>query len=110
MIQLLRNIKYYAHDDIPRIEYAVEKRGSTIYHGASAHFGVIFQLHGSIWPQVLPCCAFNTLFTALLVFLHRIKCFELDFSFDDNRHEFVSLLVSFFPIARHAFCRMHSVG
>jgi hypothetical protein len=37
-----------------------------VAYDPSTHLNVLFQLHGSVWPKVLPYCVFNSLFFILI--------------------------------------------
>jgi len=62
------------------------------------HFAVLTQMHGSVWPRVIPYCICNVLITALIYYLkfHR----NIDLTFSDKGHSFMSLLVSFLVVTR----------
>lgn len=62
------------------------------------HVAVLTQMHGSVWPRVMPYCICNVLLASTIYYLkfHR----NLDLTFSDKGHSFMSLLVSFLVVTR----------
>jgi predicted membrane chloride channel (bestrophin family) len=65
----------------------------------SNHWQVIFQLHGSVWPKVLPWCLAVTAVTVLFIVLRRTHTLDLTIA-DPTGHTFMSILVSFLLVTR----------
>ena len=61
---------------------------------------MIFRLHGSIWPRVLPWCIFNTFMAFLIRYFHHYAKDTIDFSFESSGLTFMGVLVSFLVISR----------
>jgi len=71
----------------------------TIIYDSSDHLNVLFNLHGSVWPRVLPFCLLNCLLT--IVIYNVPHYFDIDITFNGGvAYEFISVLVSFFTIDR----------
>ena len=70
----------------------------TIIYNAKDHFSVIFSLHGSTWPAVLPWCLLNVV-VATIVWFARSRS-SLDLTFDGGLgYNYISILVSFFIVS-----------
>jgi len=71
----------------------------TIIYNTSDHAHVVFNLHGSVWPRVLPFCLLNILIT---IFIYNLPHYvDVDITFDGGlAYQFISVLVSFFTISR----------
>mmetsp|Transcript_13648 Transcript_13648/g.20783 ORF Transcript_13648/g.20783 Transcript_13648/m.20783 type:complete len:354 (+) Transcript_13648:67-1128(+) len=75
-----------------------DKHGFTVTYDSSSHYGVIFQMWGSIWPKVLPYCMLNVVFTICLHFIQ--ITFDADISVSDKNLSFLNLAVSFLVVSR----------
>ena len=62
------------------------------------HMAILTQMHGSILPKVLPYCILNCVLT--LVFYYLNEDFDINFSFSDKGHTFMSVMVSFLVVTR----------
>ena len=69
-----------------------------ITYDTKNHFQVIFQQNGSVWPSVLPHCCVNVLWASTIIYLDRI--YDIDLSFSDKGHTFISMVVSFLIVTR----------
>ena len=59
---------------------------------------MIFQLQGSVWPDVLPFCLFNT-FVTIVIYILRERG-VIDLHFDGGKGmQYISVLVSFFVVS-----------
>uniref|UniRef100_A0A7S4T542 Bestrophin homolog n=1 Tax=Ditylum brightwellii TaxID=49249 RepID=A0A7S4T542_9STRA len=65
---------------------------------SSSHISVLFQLNGSVWPKVLPYCLFNSLLSAIIVWLKFEK--GIDITIKGEGHNFMGILVSFLVVTR----------
>jgi predicted membrane chloride channel (bestrophin family) len=63
------------------------------------HWQVIFQLHGSVWPKVLPWCLAVVVATVVFIALRRTQTLDLTIA-DATGHTFMSILVSFLLVTR----------
>jgi hypothetical protein len=70
-----------------------------LYHDRD-HVSVMFQMHGSVWPQVLPFCIFNIGFTFLVYYL---KVWGYDITSSTIGHKFMSTMVRSFYIYTHVY-------
>jgi len=62
------------------------------------HFGVIFSVHGTVWPNVLPLCIINVIITISVYFL---KDYEIvDLTFADDGHKILATMVAFLVVSR----------
>ena len=69
----------------------------TIIYDAKDHCRVIFSIHGSVWPAVLPWCLFNTLVAVVIFAVKRYS--SLDLSCPGGiGYQYISVLVSFFVV------------
>jgi len=59
---------------------------------------VLTQMAGSVWPRVLPFCIASTFLTYLIYYLRRYH--DIDLTFNDKGHSFMSMLVSFLIVTR----------
>jgi len=70
-----------------------------VSYTAQNHVQVLFRMYGSAFPQVLPFCAINVLWTFLVVFLKNRGWVDLTFH-SSIGHSFMGLLVSFLVVSR----------
>jgi predicted membrane chloride channel (bestrophin family) len=67
------------------------------YHTES-HTSVMFQMHGSVWPRVLPYCVANTVLFWIVVFVDRSVTASI--SVAPTAHSLTALLLSFLVVQR----------
>jgi predicted membrane chloride channel (bestrophin family) len=70
-----------------------------VTYDPSSHLNVLFQLHGSVWPKVLPYCVCNSLFFILIVYLDT-HIMEAEISVSSTGHSLTALLLAFLVIQR----------
>lgn len=68
-----------------------------VTYDSSSHVSVLFQMHGSVWPSVLPFCLVNVLITYLVVVA---KINGVDLTFPADGHTFMAIMVSFLIVTR----------
>uniref|UniRef100_A0A7S3LA19 Bestrophin homolog n=1 Tax=Amphora coffeiformis TaxID=265554 RepID=A0A7S3LA19_9STRA len=76
-----------------------KKKISRISYSPSSHVQVLFQMHGSVLPQVLPFCVSNVLWTLLIETCRTKGWFDLTFR-STVGHSFMGILVSFLVVSR----------
>lgn len=81
---------------MPQFELGPEQIRTTTYDGSS-HITVLFQLYGSVWPNVFPFCIVNILLTALVYYLYNNG---IDLSIKETGHNFMAIMVSFLVVSR----------
>eukprot|EP00979_Chaetoceros_neogracilis_P003237 scaffold569_cov222-Chaetoceros_neogracile.AAC.3 len=69
-----------------------------VTYNTNSHFSVLTQMHGSVWPQVLPHCFLNILNISAIIYLDRK--YGVDLSYSDKGHSFMSMIVSFLIVTR----------
>lgn len=70
----------------------------TVNYDADDHLGVIFRIHGSVLPSVLPWCFFNAAIACLIWFLRSYDI--VNATFDGGLgYQYISVLVSFFVVS-----------
>mmetsp|Transcript_4516 Transcript_4516/g.6893 ORF Transcript_4516/g.6893 Transcript_4516/m.6893 type:complete len:424 (-) Transcript_4516:293-1564(-) len=69
-----------------------------VTYDTNSHFGVLTQMHGSVWPRVLPHCLLNILNVSAIIYLDRK--YDIDLSYSDKGHSFMSMIVSFLIVTR----------
>lgn len=62
------------------------------------HISVITQMHGSIFPKVIPYCLTNCFITLIIFYMK--KYLDIDWTFSDKGHTFMSAMVSFLVVTR----------
>jgi len=62
------------------------------------NWAVLTQMHGSVWPKVLPFCIGNVLNLLLVKYLKEHN--YIDLTFNDKGHTFMSMMVSFLTVTR----------
>jgi len=62
------------------------------------HKTVLFSQQGSVWQDVLPYCIINAILTLIVVVCKRTDFY--DFTFKDQGHSYMSMLVSFLVVTR----------
>lgn len=67
-------------------------------YDTNSHFSVLTQMHGSVWPRVLPHCLLNILNVSAIIYLDRK--YDIDLSYSDKGHSFMSMIVSFLIVTR----------
>jgi predicted membrane chloride channel (bestrophin family) len=70
----------------------------TVIYNAKSHVSVIFSLHGSVLPSVLPWCIYNSVVAAVVWVLAKRHVVDLSFSGGGSGYTFLSVLVSFFTV------------
>jgi hypothetical protein len=70
---------------------------SVAYHSES-HIGVMTQMHGSLWPKVLPYCLINVVLSGTLQFLKNYDI--VDLSITDKGHSLMTMFVAFLIVSR----------
>lgn len=80
-----------------------KKKKKQVHYDTDSHFNVLFQMHGSVWPQVLPYCLASVVLTYLIAYLR--DHLQLDLTFpSSNGHNFMAIMVSYFcSIACHRY-------
>jgi len=74
------------------------EHASRVTYNSSNHFAVLTQMHGSVWPRVLPHCILNILNVSAVAYLDR--AYDLDLGYSDKGHTFMSMIVSFLVVTR----------
>jgi hypothetical protein len=70
---------------------------SVAYHSES-HIGVMTQMHGSLWPKVLPYCLINMVLSGVIQLL---KSYDIvDLSITDKGHSLMTMFVAFLIVSR----------
>lgn len=64
------------------------------------HWAVLTQLHGSVWPRVLPLCLVNAALCILLHFLELQPSFQSLQSTSTTGHSYVAMVMSFLVVTR----------
>jgi len=59
---------------------------------------VIFSIHGTVWPSVLPLCIVNVLFTVTVYVLDEYDVCDLTFA--DDGHKILATMVAFLVVSR----------
>ncbi len=76
-----------------------EEGGSQrVKYDTKNHIAVLTKMYGSVWPAVMPHCILNTLNIAMIIILD--KHFDIDISYSDKGHSFMSMIVSFLVVTR----------
>lgn len=70
-----------------------------VSYTAHNHVDVLFQMYGSAFPQVLPFCLFNVMWTLVIHYLKAQEIIDLTFH-SSIGHSFMGLLVSFLVVSR----------
>eukprot|EP00978_Attheya_sp_CCMP212_P023077 scaffold69917_cov59-Attheya_sp.AAC.2 len=83
--QRLKSHAITDYDYKDKIDSVIRK---VLYHDRD-HVSVMFQMHGSVWPQVLPFCIFNIGFTFLVYYL---KVWGYDITSSTIGHKFMSTM------------------
>jgi len=76
---------------------------STADYVVEDHIGVICQMYGSVWPQVLPYCIFNISIAFMVKYFKISPYFNVDLSFPDKGHSFMNLMIAFLVITRCSY-------
>jgi predicted membrane chloride channel (bestrophin family) len=94
------------HEDEPLLLRASEIRSDRssrgiqrVSYSAGSHVQVIFQMYGSILPQVLPFCVTNVAWTILVHILKEKKIADLTLQ-SYVGHSFMGIMVSFLVVSR----------
>ena len=74
------------------------KRRKIVEYNDHDHFSVFFQMHGSVWPQVIRYCIANLILTTILWYFIKIK--KYPWSLNPIGHNFAGVLVSFLLIGK----------
>lgn len=78
----------------PRDTYLANK----VVYDSADHWAVLTQMHGSVWPKVFGYCVFNVINTLFVTYMK--KEYQIDLSFSDKGHTFMSMMVSFLMVTR----------
>jgi predicted membrane chloride channel (bestrophin family) len=65
------------------------------------HFGVVTQMYGSVWKNVIPFCIFNAAWCFVIDYFHGSDI--VDLNIPSSGHSFLSILLSFLVVARVQF-------
>jgi predicted membrane chloride channel (bestrophin family) len=85
------------HGEDHVIDAAMYALSNTQYHSEN-HIGVITQMHGSLWPKVLPYCLINVALSAVLQLL---KGYDIvDLSITDKGHLLMTMFLAFLIMSR----------
>eukprot|EP00568_Trieres_chinensis_P014225 CAMPEP_0183329318 /NCGR_PEP_ID=MMETSP0160_2-20130417/84734_1 /TAXON_ID=2839 ORGANISM="Odontella Sinensis, Strain Grunow 1884" /NCGR_SAMPLE_ID=MMETSP0160_2 /ASSEMBLY_ACC=CAM_ASM_000250 /LENGTH=451 /DNA_ID=CAMNT_0025497507 /DNA_START=30 /DNA_END=1385 /DNA_ORIENTATION=- len=68
-----------------------------VTYDSDSHVSVMLQMHGSIWPNVLPYCLANVLLTYCILWSKREG---FDTTFPPDGHNFMAIMVSFLIVTR----------
>jgi predicted membrane chloride channel (bestrophin family) len=74
-------------------------RTRDIDYDLDSHLTVLFQMHGSVWPKVLPWCLITMAFTYAIIELRDHDIVNLSIN-SNTGHGFMSILVSFLVVTR----------
>lgn len=74
-------------------------RVHSVSYTAGNHIQVLFQMYGSAFPQVLPFCVINVVWTLAVEYLKQAGVADLTFH-SSVGHSFMGLLVSFLIVSR----------
>lgn len=69
-----------------------------VTYDSENHFSVLTQMHGSVWPKVLPHCILNLLNVYAIYYVD--KFYDINVSYSDRGHSFISMIVSFLIVTR----------
>mmetsp|Transcript_16577 Transcript_16577/g.24865 ORF Transcript_16577/g.24865 Transcript_16577/m.24865 type:complete len:534 (+) Transcript_16577:222-1823(+) len=69
-----------------------------VKYDSKNHISVLTQMYGSVWPKVLPFCLLNVVNISAVIYLDR--ALDIDISFNDKGHSFMSMIVSFLIVTR----------
>jgi hypothetical protein len=73
-------------------QHVVRKKKRAVSYDSDSHLGVLFQMYGSVWPQVLPYCVLTVVITYLIYYLQSRDIIDLTFS-SSNGHTFMAIMV-----------------
>jgi predicted membrane chloride channel (bestrophin family) len=77
------------------------KKGEyTVTYRSRDHLSVIFQLYGSVWPEVIPYCLFNVGLVLLDFFVVDPVLSKYGFKVTDKGHTISIFFVSFLVVSR----------
>jgi hypothetical protein len=74
------------------------KKGFVSHYDSSNHITMLFQLHGSVWPKVLPFCVLNMALSLTLVYLSTRKHISLGIS--SQTHSVLSVIAAFLIVTK----------
>lgn len=76
----------------------VNRNAYTITYDSSSHWQVLTQMHGSVWPTVLPYCLFNA---SVMVSLSLLRYYDIDdFEISNMGHVYITMVVAFLLVSR----------
>lgn len=76
----------------------VDHRTQRVKYDSSKHFAVLTQMHGSVWPRVLPYCLLNVLNISIIILIK--ERYAIDLTYPDKGHYFLSMIVAFLIVTR----------
>jgi len=76
----------------------VKTRAQQVKYDTKNNWEILTQMHGSVLPKVFPCCIFNVLNVLLITYLKEYR--NIDLTFSDRGHTFMSMMVSFLTVTR----------
>ena len=71
---------------------------SDVSYDTKDHLNILFRLHGSVWNHVVIFCLVNVCITVTIYYLRDNR--DIDLTFKDKGHSFMSVLVSFLVVSR----------
>lgn len=74
-----------------------ERKVKAVSYQSEDHIAVLTQLHGSVWPKVLPYCIGNSIWVLIVYWLQDDYKF---LSYSDKGHSFMSIMVAFLVVTR----------
>jgi len=75
-----------------------KKKLHAVSYDTENHVKILTQLHGSVWPRVLPYCCCNIIITSVIYYLRHHR--DVDLTCSDRGHTFMALMVSFLVVTR----------
>jgi predicted membrane chloride channel (bestrophin family) len=97
-----RNDSYEYHNSQtapPAKAIPAKRKIKRVAYSAENHIQILFQMHGSALPQVLPFCIVNVLWTCLIHYMQVQGIADIVFK-SGLGHSFMGLLVSFLVVSR----------
>jgi predicted membrane chloride channel (bestrophin family) len=70
-----------------------------VEYDVDSHFSVLLQMHGSVWPNVLPWCLLTVAWAWAIIVLRDHEIIDMTIKHSTG-HSFMSLLVSFLVVTR----------
>lgn len=63
------------------------------------HLSVLCQMHGSVWPKVLPFCVFNACLFVIIFYVREI--YSVDLTFSSLGHKYMAIIAAFLLVSRN---------